>query len=243
MRERRGAAAALALFTLAMLGFSSIVTLPMLNHAKFVWEVFAGVAVLGGVAFHDEVAGWKRRFGTVGFAVLVAILFVGTPAITLRGYLLDRNGRTAPEFNSLPGEPALYAWMRARTSKSAVFVDRGYRSLIMVRARRQLLLGSPYGPEQAAFPMSEVLRRRAVMADLYGRADSLDRDVALIRELGRPSYVLLRAADADTGGSAAPRLDARPDLFARVYDRDGFIVYHVVPTDTVPSSRPAEILP
>ena len=236
-REGRGTAAVVALYTLGMLAFACLVTLPLGSHVKFAFEVFAGIEVLGGRGFHDELAAWRARLGPAGAAALVAVLLVATPALTLRGFVLDRSGRTAPELHLPPGEAAMYAWMRDSTDASAVFLDDGYRNLVSVHARRQLLLGSPKGPELAAFPLAETLRRRAVMADVYGPCGSLERDVALLRGLGRPALVIVRAADEATRPSPAPRLDARPELFRRAYDRDGFIVYHVLGTGAFPPPR------
>lgn len=237
--EQRGTAAVIALYVACMLLFSSIVTLPIASHTKFVFEAFAGLAVLGGAGFHEEIAAWKRRFGRAGAVAIGAIVLAGTPVLTIRGYLLDRSGATAAETHPAPGEEALYAWMRDDTPKQAVFADVNFRSLIMVKGRRQLLLGDSRGPEAAAFPLDQVLERRAVLADLYGPADSLDRDASLMTRLGRPAYVLLRAADAAPAGPPGLRLDARPDLFNRVYDRDGFVVYQVRPV-VVPSTAGPE---
>ena len=233
--ERNGVAAVLALYLAGMLVFSSVISLPLNNQTKFIFEAFAGLAVIGGAAFHQELAAWRRRFGLAGAVAIGAVVLAGAPVLTLRGYLLDRSGTTAPEAHATPGEEALYAWMHAATPAQAVFTDNRFRSLIMVKGRRQLLLGSKFGPELAAFPLDQVLERRGAMGDLYGRADSLDRDVAILTRPGRPAYVLLRAADAGPDASPGPHLDARPDLFTRVYDRDGFIVYHVRPI-TVPST-------
>ena len=239
--ERNGTAAVLALYIACMLVFSCVVSLPLGNESKFIFEVFVGLAVIGGAAFHEELAAWRRRFGLAGAVAIGAVVLAGVPVLTLRGYLLDRSGTTAQDAHAPAGEETLYAWMRAATPPQAVFTDNRFRNLIMVKGRRQLLLGSDSGPERAAFPLDQVLERRAVLADLYGRADSLDRDGAVLTRLGRPAYVLLRATDAGPDGSPAPRLDARPDLFARVYDRDGFIVYHVrsneVPSTPTPGAQ------
>lgn len=227
--ERRGPALVLALYVACMLAFSAVVLLPIGSHAKFVFEVFVGIAVLGGVAFHDELASWRRRFGFAGAIALFAIVLAGTPLLTLRGYLLDRTRITAPEHPREPGQDALHAWIREETPQDAVFVDRGFRDVLMVEGERQLLLASKLGPELAAFPMDEVNERRTVMADLFGAGTALDADAALLRGLGRPAYVLLRPADADTAASPAPHFGARPDLFTPVYERDRFLVYRVNP--------------
>ena len=65
------------------------------------------------------------------------------------------------------------------------------------------------------------------MADLFGDADSLDRDVSELTALGRPVCVLVRPAPVDRAASPAERFEARPDLFTREYARDGFSVYAV----------------
>jgi hypothetical protein len=237
--ERRAGAAMIALFTACMLAFSLAVTLPIGSHAKFVLEVFAGLVALGGVAFHDEIASWRRRFGLPG-AVVIAALLLGTPLLTLHGYLSDRSRTLAPEHPLQPGEEALYAWIRTATPPDAVFVDAGYRDVIMVAGRRQLWLGSREGPELAAFPLGPLLERRAVLADLSGAADSLERDADALRALGRPAYVVARPPASATpqgagtaaiaGARIAPvTLDARPDLFERVRVGDGFAVYSVRP--------------
>lgn|GEM_PF-3110905 len=236
--ERRAAAAAVALFAGAMLAFACVVTLPIGSHAKFVYQVFIGLAALGGAAFHDELAAWRRRFGPGGAAALVAVVLAGTPLITLRGYLVDRSAVLAPEHPMAPGEPGLHAWIAAATPREAVFVDRGFRDAIMVLGRRQLLLGSRQGPELAAFPLAEIRRRRAVMDALYAGAGPLDDAVAYLRALGRPAYVVVRASDERGGAAPGARFEARPDLFARAYGRDGFLVYHVLPSEQAPAPSP-----
>jgi hypothetical protein len=115
-------------------------------------------------------------------------------------------------------------------------VDNGYRDLIMVRARRQLYLGSDAGPEKAAFPLQQVIERRGVMADLYGPTRDLDHDVAALDRLGRPVCVLVRSSDRNAGSNAGAALASRPDLFRPLYDRDGFVLYAVAMPDS-PSAR------
>jgi hypothetical protein len=122
-----------------------------------------------------------------------------------------------------PGEPRVYEWIRTATPVDAVFVDDGFRDVIMVEGRRQLLLASKLGPELAAFPLEQILERRMVLSDLYGDADSLDRDVAVLHRLDRPAYLVVRP-----GASTAP-FEARHDLFTEAYAKDGFTVYAVEP--------------
>jgi hypothetical protein len=238
LAERRGDAALLALFAAGMVAFALAVTLPLGNSAKFLFQAFIPLAVLGGAGFHDELAAWRRRLGRAGAAAAVALVLGATPVLTVRGYLVDPSGATAPELHPAPGEAILYAWMRDSLARHAVVVDHGFRSAAMVMAGRQLYLGDRSGPERAAFPLDQLTERRAVMTDLYGPADSLARDAAALARLGRPAVVVVR--DADFTAARTPRLalGARPDLFTPVYDRAGHVVYHVYGTPSPTRSVP-----
>jgi len=222
--ERGVAGLWLAAWTTGMVAFALVVHLPEWNESKFVWQVFAPLAILGGAGLPALLAAWRARLGRFAAAALVVFVFVLPAALLLRGFLLDRSGATAPETLRAPGEKALYRWVREATPIDAVFVDDGSRDLLLVEGRRRLLVGTPYAAERAAFPREALLRRRAVSADLYGPRPDLPADGAFLDSLAGPAYVLYRA-----GAHAAPApwtaLDRDTAGFARVYDADGFRVY------------------
>ncbi len=222
--EQRVAGLWLVTWTAGMMGFALVVHLPEWNESKFVWPVFAPLAVLGGVGFPALLDDWRSRFGRVAAGALVVLAFVLPSALFLRGYLLDPSGRTAPEVVRQSGEPALYAWVRSETPAHAVFLDDRSRDVLLIEGRRRLLAGTPHGPERAAFPREALLRRRAVMDDLYGPVADLAGDAAHLDSLGSPAYVLYRAAD-HAGSAPWQPLDADTARFARVYLADGFRVY------------------
>lgn len=225
--ERGIAAGWLVAWTAGMVAFALVVHLPESNESKFVWQVFAPLAILGGAGFPAMLAAWRARLGRAGAAALVVFLFVLPAALLFRGFLLDRSGATAPETLRAPGEEALYRWVREETPVDAVFVDDGSRDMLLVEGRRRMLAGTPYAAERAAFPRDALLRRRAVIADLYGTTADLPGDGALLDSLAAPAYVLYRE-----GTHAAPApwtaLDRDTAGFARVYDADGFRVYRRV---------------
>ena len=229
LAERRVAATWLVAWTAGMVGFALVVHLPLDNETKFVWQVFAPLAVLGGAGLPALLTGWRRRLGTPLAGALVACCFALPSVLLLGGYLADRSFAIAPETQRAPGEDSLYAWVRARTPVGAVFVDEGFRDVLNVEGRRRLLLGTTSGPDKAAFPLGALLRRRAVMADLYGPVADLAGDAALLDSLGAPVYVLYRASDRT--GAAAPwaAVDADTAGFERDYDADGFRVYRRKP--------------
>jgi len=226
VRERRGEAALLGVFAFGMLAFAIVIQLPNYNHVKFAFEAFLPLAALGGARFWPWLEGARRRSGVWAPAVLWLAL-AAPIALTLHAFAVDPEQHTYVPLNPRPGESALYAWIEARTPRDMVFVDARFRDLVMVRGRRQLYLGSPSGPERAAFPLQQVIERRAVMADLYGPARRLDADADALTRLGRPACVIVRLEDVPEGASARAALAARPDRFVPIYERDGFVLYAV----------------
>ena len=232
LRERRAPAATLLAYAIGIYAFSLLIALPNWNETKFAFEAFIPLALFGGERFIRWARAIRTRWGLAGGTVLAAALALPL-ILTLTGFTLDSEGLSYAPLHPAPGENALYAALRAHTPRDMVFVDNRFRDLIMVRARRQLYLGSSSGPERAAFPIAEVTERRAVMADLYGPASDLDADVAAMKRLGRPVAVVYRATDAPAGTRPGAAAAARADLFETIYDRDGFEVLSVRATRPV----------
>jgi hypothetical protein len=230
-RHHRQAAVMLAFFAAFMLAFAAVVRLTLGNHVKFVYQVFLPLAFIGGVAWSGTMASWRARLGNVGFAIVFALVFLGAPALTLVGYLLDPGGKTHVAVNAPPEERALHGWFIADTPPDAVVVDRDARDDLMVLAHRQLFLGTKHGPELAAFPADQLRERRAAVDDIYGPAVALGDDAALLDRLERPTYVVYRTAEFPNGERPWTALEMRPDLFERAYAAGGLLVYHLGPID------------
>ena len=222
--ERRTAGVWLALWTAGMTAFALVVHLPEWNESKFLWQVFAPLAILGGASLPGAWAAWRARLGRPAAVALALFLFVLPSALFLFGYLADPRNHSAVETHPEPGELDLHAWLREHTPSDAVLLDHHSRDLLLVQARRRMLAGHPHAAERAAFPREELARRRAVSADLYGAADSLDADAALLARLGAPVYIVYRASDFPDGAPWVA-LDADSARFERVYDSGRFLVY------------------
>lgn len=222
-REGRALPILLAAFAIAMSVFSFFVRLPEHNAVKFIYEVFTPCAVLAAPAAADLAASlWRTR--RAAFVVL-ASLFVIPTALTVHGYLVDPTGSTREELHPVAGEEALYLWLRESTPANAVVVDRGFRDLVAVKAKRRLFLGTDQPPELAAFPAGEMRRRQAIMSDLYGSLAAPDSVIAGLRTLGRPVYVVFRPNDLPAIPRPWDRLVGGGSDARVVYEFDGF---HVV---------------
>jgi hypothetical protein len=225
-RERLTGGAMLALFTLSMTAFALLVHLRLNNETKFVFQVFIPLALFGGATFLPDLRAFVRRRGRWVAVPVLALLFLGGPALMLQGYCADPEGRTSPRLHPSPGEQRLYAWIRERTPAEAVFVDARGRDLVMVLAERRLWVGTTSVPELAAFPVREMDERRAVEADLFGSGADLEHSVRSLARLLQPVYVLYRPDDFP-GRRPWANLERPGAPFALVYDRDGFRVYRL----------------
>jgi hypothetical protein len=233
--EQRAFAAWLACWALGMFAFAMVVHLPESNEHKFVWPLFAALALLGGAVFLDALDAARARFGSLATNVIFALWFVVPQAAFLQGYLVDPASATAEALHPRPGEMALYRWMQDSTRTDVVFMDANNRDLVNVLGQRRLLAGTLFGSERAAFPAAELAERRAVEADLYGPVahvdadlDTLGRMVADARRLHSVSDVLVlyRASDDTAGAAPWARLQQAAGTRASVrYDRGGFRVY------------------
>jgi len=221
--EGRPAPQWLVLWTACMTLFAVVVHLPEDNEVKFVWQVFAPLAVFAGPAFVGLLARWSTRWGRVPATVALAFLFLLPSALFLRGYLSDPRNRTAEETHFDAGDRALHAWIRDSTSTDAVFLDHHSRDLLLVEGRRRLWAGTPHTAERAAFPRDLLEHRRRVMADLYGPTADLAADAAALDSLAAPGYVLYRRSDF-AGDEPWRRVEADSSRFRRAYDSDRFVV-------------------
>lgn len=224
LRERSVAGTWTIAWLAGMTAFACVVHLPEDNEFKFVWMVFVPLALMAAGSAPERLAAVQRRVGPATAGVLVFVFLALPSLLLLRGFLIDRGGDTAAETVRTAGDVSCYAWIRDRTPRVSVFLDHESRDVLLVEGRRRLLAGTPFGPERAAFPREALLRRRAIMADLYGPAADLAGDAAGLDSLGAPVYVLYRTEDF---GAATPwaALDADSVHFERVYADGGRLIY------------------
>lgn len=225
-RERRPLPVLLGAWAIAMALFALVVRLPQNNDVKFVYECFTACAILCApralAVARSHLA--RPRLATA----LLLFLWLTPTALTLRGYLIDRTGETREELHPVPGEQSVYRWLRERTPKQAVVVDRDFRDLVAVTAARRLYLGTDQPPDLAAFPATEMRRRREAMRDLYGPLAEPDSTLARLTALGRPVYVLYRPNDPPAFPEPWRKLAAASRHARVVYDGDGFHVVRIL---------------
>lgn len=233
--EKRALAAWLAIWTGGLVALACLVHLPEGNEHKFVWEISAALALLGGGVVLDRLDALRAKLGTPVFAVACALVFLVPPAMFLRGYLLDPMRTRAEALAPAPGERTLYAFLRDSTDRDAVVIDHRSRDLVLVLGRRRMLAGTIFNTERAGFPAEDLAARRELTDDLYGPVATARADEAYLvqaavaaRALHRVSeaYVLYRAGDFAPGDAPWARLEAAlPQSVTKRYDRDGFRLY------------------
>ncbi len=212
-------------WTLGMTLFAIVVALPLGNEHKFVWMVFLPLTLLGAPALPGLLAGWQRRLGPLLAGALTFVCLVLPALLLLRGFLVDPSRATAPETARAAGESELYGWIRAHTPLNAVFVDDASRDVLLVEGRRRLLVGTPFGPDKAAFPAGELAHRRIVSAGLFGHGGATAAEAAAcLDSLGAPAYVLYRPEHAHPPAWSV--LDSSAARFACVFaDSTGHRIY------------------
>ncbi|MEQ1833412.1 MAG: hypothetical protein ABL977_10190, partial [Candidatus Eisenbacteria bacterium] len=220
----------LAAWTLGMTLFALVVALPLGNEHKFTWMVFVPLALFAAPELTGQLGRWQRRLGPLLAGVLTFVTLVMPSLLLLRGFLLDPARATAVETFRAAGEPQLYAWIRQHTPTNAVFVDDDSRDVLLVEGRRRLLVGTPFGPDKAAFPADMLAHRRDLSAALYGHGTALPfaAAAAALDSLGGPAYVLYRPQHA--AGATWAALDSAGTGFERVYaDSLGHRIYRRSP--------------
>lgn len=233
--ERRPLAAWISLWTLGVLLMQCIVHLPGGNEHKYIWLAFLTLSLLGGREFLPAMDRWRARLGSPGFAAVFTILFLVPPAALLQGAARDPMRYQSPALNPRPGEARMLAWVRDSTSVDDVFLETRNRDLLIVQGPRHMLVGTPAGPEIAAFPVREFERRREVTADLFGSIQEFDGDLASLtdvvaraRQVQRVGvvYLLYRESDFAPGDAPWVRLEAvAGNRAVKRYDTDGFRIY------------------
>lgn len=232
--------ALLPVWVVAMAGFALVVHLPEYNEAKFVWPVFILLAVIGGGSAWDWIARPRRGAARIGWAVLVALVFLLPSVLFLQGMLRDRPERSQPELAAVIArsaeDEAFHRWVREETPADAVFSDSRSRDHLMVLGRRRLVAGTLFDAARAAFPVSEMDRRRALEAELHGPladpAATLAELRALIRRIRERHpvsalYVVFRRAEQMGPEPGWQRLRAADHGVALVYDAGGYVVLRV----------------
>jgi hypothetical protein len=226
-RTRLAIPAVGASFALMMLGFALVVQLPDTSESKFVFQVLFLLALFGGVNFFPAVTALAGRLGRLLAAVALGLVCGVGPVLTVVGFVADPGVRSDPKWHVTPAAARLDAWIRERTPAGAVFLDAGYRELIMVHGQRRLYLGAGYEPFKLGFPAQELARRQAVTADLFGPCVHPDSDVVALRSLGAPVYVLYRPEDDPGAGAPWRELARHEDLCEVVYSAEGYRVFRV----------------
>jgi hypothetical protein len=248
LRRKRAAASLpvgevwLGLWGLLLVGFALFVRFPLERENIDKPSILAhlGLAVVaGGVLgrFWDRGSTATRR----RLVLYLVALTVPTTLLLTATYIGERDPRTY-----LPHEKEAFLWIDEHAPKEAIVFDSQDRDRPGVEIPRRMYWGHEQFAATHEYPKVEINRRRALRDALFGPIGPLPSQVAELRAIGAPVYVIVRAGAAVTGGgepSGRGPVDgsfgdgdfdplATHVDFERVFDSDDTRVYRLRTTRT-----------
>jgi len=161
--DRSMGARFLAWSAAAVAAFCLSIALPGANtYDKLGYFVFIPCSIVAGFAIADSVAAKAGRARIITAAAWVLLFFVPVNAIAFVSCF-----GTPDAVVVTPAEWRLSEWVRANTTRDAVFIDDHDRAPLLVTGPRRYLFGSTPYAEQWGYPLPEMTRRRHAVEALY----------------------------------------------------------------------------
>lgn len=194
--------------TAAVAAFCFSISLPGPNtYDKLGYFMFIPFSIVAGFAIADSVLARSGRARLRVVAAWVLLFFVPVNAIAFVSCF-----GTPDAVVVTPAEQRLSEWVRANTSRDAVFIDDHDRVPLLVTGPRRYFWGTEAYAEQWGYPRPEMSRRRHVVAALYGEADIDDAVLGALASMNEDVFVVVRPEHA---GRAVTR---HPELFPIVHE-------------------------
>ncbi len=224
-----------SLFFLLMIACMLLYTLlgPGTYHVmrKFYFYSYVFLAIMGSwtipVVLKRFWTGSIRRLVVV---LLMAIIFLPTPAILVYGWITDPTNTTDERDRAVMKEKdkEVYRWIRENTPIDAFIVDNKDRTFVLVFGqRRTYQYVSDY---KLAWRQDERERanRSLVMENIYSQNDLEPFARERLQAIEEPVYVLVRKEDFEDQTLILDKIEKYPGVFERVYGDDESAVYRVI---------------
>jgi hypothetical protein len=227
IRERRRNRPALE-----MLGLTSILTIPGIvlvltgnNQSKYLNLLFYMAAAPAGIAWATLLAR-LRGVGRWGLIAILAAATLPTFSVSIWAYSRDPGEfEYATGGESSPIEREAFAWARANTPESAIFVEESESRDAAVLAGRSVLWGSDGWARKWGFP-EEALRLRKETSVALSGGESLAPDLsAFAIALRRDLIVVARRRDADSTSSSWNAIPRAGPAYRALYSNPEIVLY------------------
>ncbi len=195
--------------SLAAALFALVLRLPGPNdNHKPGFFAFVPLAVVAGFGLVESVTartGVRRVVTALAWSLL---FFVPVNAIALIHYYGTPVSATVTK-----DEEAMARWVRANTSRDAVFVDDEDRVFLLVTGPRRYLFGSWDYAQQWSYSRAEMARRFHACRALYGARPFDATTLDVLASVDAPLFVVVRGRHRFAGAAVT----AHPELFATVH--------------------------
>ena len=94
-------------------------------------------------------------------------------------------------------EHATYAWIRKSAPRDAVFIEEQDNVRVPVLASRDLYWGTEGYARNWGYPEEEMVHRKRLRDAVFSEAGPSAEDIARLRALGRPVFVIYRVKEDD----------------------------------------------
>ncbi|HKW15746.1 MAG TPA: hypothetical protein VJS69_14770, partial [Candidatus Krumholzibacteria bacterium] len=168
------------------------VDLPVNNENKFSFFLWLPLCVLATGCF-ERAWDWRSR----RYAALLVLVSATLPLHMLYFHHAVRDKSTLA---ISADEQASYEWIASNTPRDAVFIEAGDAVRVPVLADRDDYWGTEAYARNWSYPTGEMFARHAIRDHAFSAGGLTDADVARLRTLGRPVFVISETAGGEHPG-------------------------------------------
>ncbi|HEX6789762.1 MAG TPA: hypothetical protein VF247_00500 [Candidatus Krumholzibacteria bacterium] len=124
-------------------------------------------------------------------------MLVLSAALPLPALYYHHAARDRSEIAISDEERGVYQWIAKGTARDAVFIEEGDMVRVPVLGNRDLYWGTETYARQFGYDAAEIAARRELRDRVFSESGITDADVARLRALGRPVFVIYRQKPDD----------------------------------------------
>ena len=198
---------------------------------KFYFYAFIFLAIMGSWTIPVILKRyWTSGIRKSAIVLLMAIVFLPTPAILVYGWITDPTHNASEHDRTMMAEKdkEVYRWIRENTPIDAFIVDNKDRTFMLVFGARRTYQYVSDVPPAWRQDARERERRNRVLESIYSAGDLEPFALERLRAIEEPVYILVRKEDFEDQSPILDKMNRYPEVFERVYGDDESTVYMVI---------------